>query len=554
MKQNEALEILKTGKNVFLTGEPGSGKTHTIKSYVSYLKKKGVEPAVTASTGIAATHIEGHTIHSWSGIGIKNELSPYELESLHEKKQLVKRVNGTGVLIIDEISMLDGVALNSVDRVLRSLRRKPEPFGGMQVVFSGDFFQLPPISSDGEARFAFGSPAWRELKPLTCYIEEQYRQTDNDMRNVLKALRSGFIEDEHIQLLNTRICNSCEELPATATKMYSHNADVDRINKEELDKLSGKEEIFDMESKGRSALVEKIKKGCLSPERLVLKEGAVVMCTKNNFEKGFVNGTLGVVKYFERRTRYPVIETDKGRTISIPEMDWQIEEDGKVLAKVTQIPLRLAWAITVHKSQGVSLDSAVVDLSRSFEYGQGYVALSRVRTLDGLFCLGLNDRALQVHPEIAGMDRKFRRHSDAVRKKFLSIEKGKTEKMRINFLRSLGGDDEKTFTAKTKKESTYDKTAALVAEANSLKELAQKRDLTVSTILRHLEQLLAEKKIEKEDILKFWTSLGRSEKDLEKVHGAFTSEGETVFLKPAFRKLKGKFSFEELQLAKALLY
>src|SRR3990167_10648074 len=177
MTQDEALAILKTGLNVFLTGEPGSGKKHTINRYVEWLRERGIEPAVTASTGIAATHINGMTIHSWSGIGIKRDVSDYDIEVIQSREKTAKRIVGTKVLIVDEISMLDAATLESVDRVLRTLRRKPlmpeEPFGGLQVIFVGDFFQLPPVtrrsrgeggsvSKKEEAKFAFESHAWKE--------------------------------------------------------------------------------------------------------------------------------------------------------------------------------------------------------------------------------------------------------------------------------------------------------------------------------------------------------------------------------------------------------
>lgn len=553
MKQTEAFNILKTGKNVFLTGEPGSGKTHTINRYVSYLRSRGVEPAVTASTGIAATHIGGYTIHSWSGIGIKSEITPYEMEALNEKKSLVNRINKADVLIVDEVSMLDGKVLDSIDLILRMLRRDEGPFGGMQIIFSGDFFQLPPVSSMRERVFAFESTSWKNAKPVTCYIDEQFRQTDGRMQRLLKAIRSGVLKDDHLWLLNERVKAQEEGLPDDTTKLFSHNFDVDKINEEEIKKIDEDEEIFEMDSKGKKVLVDQIKRGCLSPEKLILKKGAVVMCTKNNFEKGFANGTIGVIKSFEKKTRYPIIETKEGRSFTVSEMEWAIEEDGKVLAKVIQLPLRLAWAITVHKSQGVSLDSAIIDLSKSFEYGQGYVALSRVRTLEGLFCLGYNDMALRVHPSIAEIDRWFKRHSEAVGKKFVSLEERKVLKMHKDFVLSIGGSEHKKKKNKTVNISTYEKTKLLVPESESIKYLAKKRGLTVSTVLKHLEVLAESDNISEEDLWRFWKARKKTEKDLEEIHKVFESLKETR-LSPVFRELKGKFHFEDIRLAKLFYF
>ena len=159
MLQATALKILQTGLNVFLTGEPGSGKTHTINTYVEWLRMCGIEPAITASTGIAATHIHGMTIHSWSGIGIKRTLSVYDLDSIAGNKRVIEHVRHTQVLIIDEISMLSADTLTMVDQVCREVRKNDLPFGGMQVVLVGDFFQLPPVArswENDENRLAFG--------------------------------------------------------------------------------------------------------------------------------------------------------------------------------------------------------------------------------------------------------------------------------------------------------------------------------------------------------------------------------------------------------------
>ncbi len=194
MTQAQALTILKTGGNVFLTGEPGSGKTHVTRTFISYLREHGIEPAITASTGIAATHIHGMTIHAWSGLGIKNSLNAYDLDAMSTKEYLVRRINNAKVLIIDEISMLSAQTLSMVDVVCRTLRGSPEPFGGLQVVLVGDFFQLPPISKFGDkAQFAYQSPTWKNLKLITCYLTEQHRQDDAGLLSMLSAIRSIFI-------------------------------------------------------------------------------------------------------------------------------------------------------------------------------------------------------------------------------------------------------------------------------------------------------------------------------------------------------------------------
>lgn len=421
-----------------MTGEPGAGKTYTINRYIAWLRERGVEPAITASTGIAATHVGGMTIHAWSGIGIKKELSDWDLEALLEREPLVRRVRGAQVLIIDEVSMLDAPLLTLVDRAVRTLRGSNQPFGGLQIIFVGDFFQLPPVSKGEAAKFAFESPAWKEANPLYCYLSEQHRQEDDIFLELLGALRAGAMTGEHKQALSARA-----EFPddgEMTTRLYPHNADVDRINDDALSRLDASAHVYTMYTEGAKPLVEGLKRGCLSPETLVLKEGASVMFTRNNFDKGYVNGTLGTVTGFGE-TGFPLVRTRQGQMIEAGTEEWRIDDRARTLAKISQVPLRLAWAITVHKSQGMSLDSAVMDLSSAFEYGQGYVALSRVRSLDGLYLSGFNERALQVHPDILKKDTEFRGASTAAAEAFSAMPPEELSGLHKNFVTRIGGKE-----------------------------------------------------------------------------------------------------------------
>jgi hypothetical protein len=216
-------------------------------------------------------------------------------------------------------------------------------------------------------------------------------------------------------------------------------------------KIEGENFKFNMNEDGSSHLVATLKKGCLSPEILILKKGAVVMCTKNNQKEHFVNGTLGTVVDFDSFSKHPIIKTKNGRNITISPMDWTIEENSKIKAKITQVPLRLAWAMTVHKSQGMSMDAAVMDLSSVFEYGQGYVALSRVRSLDGLYLLGYNEHSLKVHPQILKQDSVFKKESENAQQTFFALSKEEIKKMHKNFVLALDGKwkEEKTSTLGT---------------------------------------------------------------------------------------------------------
>jgi ATP-dependent DNA helicase PIF1 len=419
MNQARALDILKTGANVFLTGEPGAGKTYVINQYIAWLEACGLSVAVTASTGIAATHIGGMTIHSWSGAGARDTLTQYDLDQIVSREATVKRVKKAKVLVIDEISMLDGKLLDMVDVICRTIRQRKDAFGGLQVIFVGDFFQLPPVTRQGDMmRYAFESRAWLEARTLVCYLTEQHRQEDELLLSLLTSIRRNEIEEDHYTLLNEQTDIAYEGIEPT--RLYTHNADVDAVNATKLAALPGRARTYTMSGRGSKTLLEVLVKNCLSPETLTLKEDAMVMCTKNNFEAGYVNGTLARVTAFDAGGQ-PIIETTEGRKIVMETTTWDVIEDGKMRASIEQYPLRLAWAITVHKSQGMSLDAAEVDLSRAFVYGQGYVALSRVRSLGGLKILGMHPNALQVDPKVVNKDKQFRADSETAEDTFLTM-------------------------------------------------------------------------------------------------------------------------------------
>lgn len=439
MTQEEALTILKTGASVFLTGEPGAGKTHTINQYIRYLRDNKVDVAITASTGIAATHIGGITIHSWSGIGIKSNLTKYDIDAIASREYITKRITRAKVLVIDEVSMLSAGMITMIDAVCKAVKNSQKAFGGLQAIFIGDFFQLPPINRTSSATsFAYDAPAWQQANPIVCYITEQHRQSDAPFLELLSAIRSNTFDESHIKHLEKRKTEA-HHAPKNIPKLFSHNVDVDRVNTDILNKLPGDAKQFSMRTKGAKALVASLQKGCLSPEVLSLKIGAAVMFTKNNPKEHFVNGTLGTVESFSKIDGHPIVKTKEGRKIDVEEMDWSVEDNGKILASVSQLPLRLAWAITVHKSQGISLDSAVVDLSQVFEFGQGYVALSRVKRLSGLHILGWNTRAFEVHPGVLEKDSEFRDSSVIAQNMFSGMETSDITTMHSNFVKAAGG-------------------------------------------------------------------------------------------------------------------
>lgn len=401
------------GQSVFLTGAPGAGKTYVLNQFIREATRQGKNVAVTASTGIAATHIGGTTIHSWSGLGIKDFLTDWDRERLQSTERLVKRYNAADVLVIDEISMLHGKRLDMVNEVAKLLRKSDKPFGGIQVVLVGDLFQLPPISRGGEmVDFAHLSAAWDELSPKICYITEQHRVGQGDaLLDLLQAMRRGDVNELHEAALQERLR---EQRPGdlVVTRLYSHNMDVDSINQKHLKEIEHDGKVYQMQTSGQAPKIETLVKSVLAPETLELKTGAEVMFVANNFPLGFVNGTRGRVIDFV--DNLPVVALANGKEIKVERHSWKLEEDGKTRAEVAQLPLRLAWAITIHKSQGMSLDAAEIDLSRSFTPGMGYVALSRVRSMDGVYLTGVNQMALQLHPLIFEFDRELREASESL--------------------------------------------------------------------------------------------------------------------------------------------
>lgn len=437
MKQSEALDILKLGNNVFLTGPAGSGKTYVLNEYIAYLKKHAMGVGITASTGIAATHLNGRTIHSWAKIGIKDKITDKEIKALRHNETLQEQFNKTSVLIIDEVSMLHAFRLDMINKVCQAFKQSALPFGGLQVVLCGDFFQLPPVNNNHSATtdFIYHSFSWSLMNLKICYLEEQFRQDDQIFLQVLNSIRQNQVDAEVKALLTARL-NQLIKGPIKPTKLFTHNANVDIINNTELAKITSPEVVHEMSGQGEPFLINELKRNCLAPEVLVLKIGAVVMFVKNKYLENkiiYVNGTLGEVIGFDEENN-PHIKTSAGKIITAYPEDWKIEEGDELLAKITQLPLRLAWAITVHKSQGMSLDAAEIDLSRSFDYGMGYVALSRLRTIEGLTLLGINEKAYQVHPEVLAYDQKFIEMSEAAQQELTYLSQEEKVKIQKTFL------------------------------------------------------------------------------------------------------------------------
>jgi len=416
-----ALEVMLSGESVLLTGPAGAGKTFVLNKFISQAKGEGKHVSVTATTGLAATHLGGATIHSWSGIGISDELSSNFLDTMAKGRREI--IGKTDVLIIDEISMLHDFRLDMIDEVCRAVRGKDEPFGGIQLIMSGDFFQLPPINR-GDSRaggFVVNSEVWRDLDPTICYLAEQHRQDDEQLLDILNALRAGELRRHHAECLLKRVGVEPDG-NKVLTELHTVNVDVDKLNDSKLDLLEGDELFYSQTTTGSKNYVESLQRSVLAPATLRIKKGALVMAVKNSLERKYVNGSIGTVIDFEAGTEYPVVEFRNGKVITMQPDTWELRDGDKKRASISQIPLRLAWAITVHKSQGMTLDAARIDLRKAFVEGMGYVALSRVKNLNNLYLSGINQMALRVSEDAQLIDVTLRSKAAKDCKRFKYLE------------------------------------------------------------------------------------------------------------------------------------
>ena len=397
-EQNSVINSFESGKNIFVTGGAGSGKSYLL----NFLKRNygGAGLAITASTGIAAVNIGGSTIHSWAGIGLANMPIDQIVENIFSGKfsRIRRRIKQARALAIDEISMISAEVFEILDQVFRRVRENNAPMGGIQILLFGDFLQLPPINrNSGSFNFCFDSETWKNLNLEVFVLEEIFRQTDKKFIKILNNLRFGKLDEDDREALESRLNAKDNNQAIKPTILTTHNVKVEKINSEELKKIPYEEKSFEAQYFGVPERIEFLKKNCLAQQSLKLKVGAQVMMIKNTYQKeGIINGSLGIVRSFSPKKFYPLVEFANGKILTIAPEEWVIEkydEEKKIVtmeAGTNQIPLILAWAMTIHKSQGLTLDKISCDLSDVFSPGQAYVALSRARTLEGIFIESIN--------------------------------------------------------------------------------------------------------------------------------------------------------------------
>ena len=397
-KQKSAYEAMAKGENVFITGAGGTGKSMLISKFVKEYRKFR-QIAITSTTGTSAVLINGVTIHSFLGIGLGKGPTEFLYNKIKRNKMYLRRWTNTECLIIDEVSMLTPDLFDKIEHLGRLLRYSSEPFGGMQIVLTGDFLQLPCI---GTSLLCFDAESWDRVVPKTVYLTEIMRQSDSVFQRCLSKVRVGDMDDETYNILESRVGAELDnEDGVIPTRLMSLRDEVNFINDGELEKLAEDELEFrryDMEIEFMTTLknarekrtrIDKIKKGVNVGEVLELCVGAQVMLCRNlDFDGGLINGSRGVVVEFKEDM--PCVKFVNGVTRVIDFEEWEIEEDGKTVAVVTQVPLKVAYALSIHSCQGATLDYVILDTTNIFEDGQGYVALSRVKRLEGLSITNLN--------------------------------------------------------------------------------------------------------------------------------------------------------------------
>lgn len=398
-EQTAVLNAVLSGKNVFFTGSAGTGKSFLLKRIIGSLPPKSTY--ATASTGVAACHIGGTTLHSFAGIGSGSAPLEQCIE-LAQRPGVMQHWTSCKHLVIDEISMVEAEFFDKLEAIARSIRRSTEPFGGIQLIVCGDFLQLPPVTKGKDkANFCFQSRSWRKCIHMNLELTEVRRQTDKAFISLLQAVRVGRVTEEVTAQLLRSAYHSIERDGILATRLCTHKDDVELTNENKLKQLPGVMRVFEAVDSD-PMLFQTI--DALSPvsRLLQLKVGAQVMLTKNlDVQRGLVNGARGVVVDFQPGNQgLPRVRFLCGAVEVIKRERWMFKASGGLYLSRQQLPLKLAWAISIHKSQGMTLDCVEISLARVFESGQAYVALSRARSLEGLRVMDFDPRVVQANQDV----------------------------------------------------------------------------------------------------------------------------------------------------------
>lgn len=398
IEENEDLkkidDFIRNGDNVFITGYAGTGKSYILNKLKEKYKKK---LTITSTTGIAAVNVKGQTLHSWAGVGLCRNPINVTVDKIRQRPSQLRQIVGCKMLAIDEISMLNVETFQYVNEVLKQVRENNAPFGGIQVIFIGDFFQLPPVEQgeNFERRYCFETTLWDDLNLKNVVLKKNFRQNEADFIKALSDMRINRLTEDDIDLLSTRCVEDDED---DVLHIFSTNDEANRYNAVKFNAIDepvvhlmakdgvyrGKTLAYSEFSPREIAILEIFNKNCRADREILLKKGCRVMLLVNmDFERGLINGSCGIIQEFNEDTIN--ITFDNGVNTNIPLHLFEYYYNDKVVATREQYPLKLAYGITIHKSQGMTLDKLVVDCKRIFECGQVYVAMSRVKTLGGLY-------------------------------------------------------------------------------------------------------------------------------------------------------------------------
>jgi ATP-dependent DNA helicase PIF1 len=408
-EQQEALRLLNGDDNVFITGGAGTGKSFLLRKFL-----QDTDPAklpVLASTGAAAVLIGGRTFHSFFGLGIMEGGIEATIERAAKDRRVARRLKKAAGFVLDEVSMIPGVALDAAERIACRARGDMSPWGGLKVVAVGDFAQLPPVTRDSNRRdWAFLSPAWERSKFKSVHLRQMMRAAeDPEFCQILADVRVGLVSDRVKHMLDWRSAlESDDEFEGSV--LYARKIDVDRINQHKLSLLEGDTKTFETEFSGDERAVKSLQNNLPIPHTLELKPGAFVMLRQNDPQGRWVNGSLGHVKRFGRTDIE--IKLSTGRSVELERSKFSLlDAEGNETATARNYPLSLAYAVTIHKAQGATLDKMIVSLRNLWEPGQAYVALSRVRSSQGLSIDGWDARSIFADPQVTAFHARIANNS-----------------------------------------------------------------------------------------------------------------------------------------------
>jgi ATP-dependent exoDNAse (exonuclease V) alpha subunit len=403
-EQQLACDLISRGDNVFISGSGGTGKSFLIEHIKQLFGGIGHKFAVASSTGISAIPIGGVTIHSLLGtniLGTIPEVKSYvETEKAHKK--FTKNLANIDTIIVDEVSMLSSNYIDMIDYYLKTLTHTHHPFGGYQMIFIGDFCQLPPVEKIREVRYAFESRAWEMANIKNVFLTKTYRQEDEEFVRHLNEIRFGNVTQETLDFFNPCVGNVLKD----PTKLFSTNKTSSDYNMQQLSLLKSDEITVNASYSGNETYFETIKKNCTAENILTVKVGAPVILLSNNKIEGYANGSRGTILSYDNEKF--VVKLLNGHEVNVEVNAWNhlsSELDSKgdytVLATMTQYPMKLAYSITMHKSQGMSIDFLSLNLMDVFVEGQSYVALSRAKTIQGLHLqYKLNRRIVKTNERV----------------------------------------------------------------------------------------------------------------------------------------------------------